>query len=434
MTTGSAFGKILDMDYQKTTLDNGLRLVTVNLPHMQSVCLSIYVGAGSRYESEEKAGLSHFLEHLLFKGTQRWTTAREIAEAVEGVGGVLNGSTDKELTVYWAKVARPHFELALDVLTDMLRHPRLDPAELEKERRVVMEEIDSSFDSPHQRVNLLIDELLWPDQPLGRDVAGRKETVASLSRQALLEYLEQQYRPRNVVIAIAGNINQEEAAELIRSRLGDWEDGLPGPWFPAREEQSAPRVSVEPRQTEQAHLCLGLRGLPHLHPDRFVLGLLNILLGEGMSSRLFQELRERRGLVYEVSSYVTHFFDTGSLVIYAGAQPDNLVEVLKVLLEELKRLKEEKVPEKELSRAKELGKGRLLLRLEDTRNVAGWFGGQELLTQRIQGVEEVISEVEQITPPDLQRVARALFRADKLSLAVVGPVKEAESLQDLLCL
>ncbi len=420
------------MDYQKVTLDNGLRLITTSLPQVQSVCLSIYVGAGSRYESEEKAGLSHFLEHLLFKGTERWATAREIAEAVEGVGGVLNGGTDKEMTVYWAKVAHPHFGIALDVLADMLLRPRLDPAELEKERRVVMEEIDSSFDSPHQRVNLLIDEVLWPDQPLGRDVAGRKETVAGLTRQALREYLEQQYRPRNVVIAVAGNIDPEEVVGLVHSRLKDWKDGLPQPWFPAREEQSAPRVSVEPRHTEQVHLCLGLRGLPHLHPDRFVLGLLNVLLGEGMSSRLFQELREKRGLVYEVSSYVTHFFDTGSLIIYAGTQPGNLTEVIKVLLEELMRLREEEVAEAELSRAKELGKGRLLLRLEDTRNVAGWFGSQELLTQRILTVEEVISEVEQITPQDLRRVAQALFRTDRLNLAVVGPVKEADRLEDWL--
>lgn len=424
--------KSCGMDYQKITLDNGLRLITASLPQVHSVCLSIYVGAGSRYESEEKAGLSHFLEHLLFKGTERWATAREIAEAVEGVGGVLNGSTDKELTVYWAKVACPHFEIALDVLADMLLSPRLDPAELEKERRVVMEEIDSSFDSPHQRVNLLIDEVLWPDQPLGRDVAGRKETVANLTRRALREYLEQQYCPGNVVISVAGNIDPEEVVDLVHSRLKDWKDGLPRPWFPAREEQSDPRVSVEPRSAEQVHLCLGLRGLPHLHPDRFVLGLLNILLGEGMSSRLFQELREKRGLVYEVSSYVTHFFDTGSLIIYSGTQPDNLTEVVKILLEELRRLRDEEVSEAELSRAKELGKGRLLLRLEDTRNVAGWFGSQELLTQRIITVEEVISEVEQITPQDLQRVAQALFRTDRLNLAVVGPVKEADRLENLL--
>ncbi len=422
------------MEYEKTVLDNGLRLITISLPHVHSVCLSIYVGAGSRYEPEEQAGLSHFLEHLLFKGTQRWGTAKELAEAVEGVGGVFNGGTDKELTVYWAKVARPHFKIALEVLADMLRHPRVDPVEMEKERQVVLEEINSSLDSPHQRVNLLIDEVMWPDQPLGRDVAGRKETVAKLSRQTTLAYLEQQYRPNNAVVAVAGNISHEEAIGLAQPALGDWEEGTPRAWFPAQEGQNGPRISIESRETEQVHLCLGLRGLPHLHPDRFTLDLLNILLGEGMSSRLFLELREKRGLVYDVQSYVTHFFDTGSLIIYAGTQPGSVTEATKVILEELRRLKEEMVSEAELNKAKELGKGRLLLRLEDTRNVAGWFGSQELLVKKIQRVEEVLSKVEEITSQDVQRVAQNLFRRDNLNLALVGPVGGEDGLHSLLVL
>lgn len=422
------------MKHQKIVLNNGLRLITVRLPYVHSVCLSIYIGAGSRYEPEEKAGLSHFLEHLLFKGTRRWTTAKDIAEAIEEVGGIFNGGTNKELTVYWAKVAPPHFRIGLDVLADMLQYPRLEPTELEKECRVVLEEIDSAWDSPHQRVNLLIDEVIWPDQPLGRDVLGKKKTVSNFTRHTALEYLEQQYRPSNAVIAVAGNISHEEVANSVQSLLGSWKDGRPKSWFPAKEGQNEPRLSIETRETEQVHLCLGLRGVSHLHSDRFALDLLNILLGEGMSSRLFLELREKRGLVYEVQSYVTHFSDSGSLVVYAGTQLAKLEEAIKIALEELSRLKEEKVSEAELRKAKELAKGRLLLSLENTRNVAGWFGSQELLKGKVQGVEEVISEVEKITSQDIQRVAQNLFCTSKLNLAIVGPVSAETRLQNLLAL
>ena len=420
------------MDYQKTTLDNGLRIVSTTMPHTRSVCMCIFIGAGSCYEPAPQAGVSHFLEHLCFKGTERRATSKEISETIEGIGGLLNGGTDKELTVYWAKVARPHFPLALDLLVDMLRHSKLDPAEIEKERQVIIEELNMTMDSPHQRVDMLVDEALWPDQPLGRDVAGTKETVAAINRDMMLHYMAQQYVPSNTVVSVAGDIGHDEVVSSLSQPLGDWRYGSAGPWYPADDRQEAPRLKLEQRKTEQAHLCLGLRGLSSVHPDRFVLDLLVVVLGEGMSSRLFLELRERRGLAYDVHSYVSHFHDSGSVIIYAGVDPKNLETTVEAVLGELHRLKADPVPEEELTKAREFSKGRLLLRMEDTRSVAGWLGGQELLTERILTVDEVVSLVDAITPQDLQRVAQGLFTRNGLSLAVVGPVRRRRRLGGLL--
>lgn len=417
--------------YQKSVLQNGLRVVTSSMPHTRSVCISIFIGAGSRYERVEEVGTSHFVEHLCFKGTSRRATSKEISEAIEGVGGMLNGGTDKELTVYWCKVARPHFLLALDILVDMLRNSRFDAQSMEKERQVIIEELNMSMDSPQQRVNLLIDEVLWPDQPLGRDVAGSKETVTTLSRQALLDYLARQYVPNNAVVSIAGDISHEEVLASLTRAFDDWTQGVPQPWFPAQDSQDAPRVRLEYRDTEQAHLCLALRGLPYLHPDRFRLDLLNVVLGEGMSSRLFLEIRERQALAYDIHSYVEHFLDSGAVTIYAGVDLKRIDSAIEAILAELRRLRED-VPEAELTKARELAKGRLMLSMEDTRSVSGWMGGQELLAGRILTVDEVISIIDAITVPDLVPVARKLLTTEKLNLAIVGPFPSADRFQRLL--
>lgn len=418
--------------YQKTVLSNGLRVVTSPMPHTRSVCISIFIGAGSRYEQPQEAGLSHFVEHLCFKGTEKRPTAKEISETIDGVGGVLNGGTDKELTVYWVKVARPHYSVALDLLVDMLRHSKFDPVEMENERRVIIEELNMSIDSPQSRVDTLIDEVIWPNQALGRDVAGTKETVSAINRQMILDYLPRFYLPGNTVISVAGDISHDEVVDSIAKSFGDWPIGVAGAWFPADDRQDAPCLKAEHRKTEQVHLCLAVRGLSHMHPDRFVLDLLNVILGEGMSSRLFLELREKRGLAYDIYSHVVYFRDSGSLAVYAGVDPKKLESTVEGILSEVARLKDEPVPEAELAKAKEMGKGRLLLRMEDTRSVAGWMGGQELLMGRILSVDEVVSIVDAITPGEIQRVARELFLTSKLNLALVGPVRNKGRLEKLL--
>ena len=418
--------------FQKTVLNNGLRIVTSAMPHTRSVCISIFIGAGSRYEQPHEAGLSHFVEHLCFKGTEKRPTAKEISETIDGVGGVLNGGTDKELTVYWVKVARSHYLVALDLLVDMLRNSKFDPVEMENERKVIIEELNMSMDSPQSRVDILIDEVMWPDQALGRDIAGNKDTVSAISRQMVLDYLPRFYIPGNTVLSVAGDISHEEVVDSVAKAFGDWTVGVSGALFPAENSQDAPRLRAESRKTEQVHLCLSVRGVSHQHPDRFILDLLNVVLGEGMSSRLFLELREKRGLAYDIHSHVTYFRDSGSLAIYAGVDPKKLELTVEAVLSELMRLRDEPIPEAEITKAKEMGKGRLLLRMEDTRSVAGWMGGQELLNGKILTVDEVVAIVDAITASEIRRVARELFLTSKLSLALVGPARNKGRLQKLL--
>jgi len=417
--------------YRKTVLDNKLRLLTAHMPHTQSVSISLFIGIGSRYETDTEAGISHFVEHLCFRGTAKRPTAREISAAIEGVGGLLNGGTDKELTTYWCKVAVPHFGLALEVLADMLLNSRFEPQDIEKERRVIVEEINMSFDSPPQRVGMLIDELLWPEHPLGRDIAGSKKSVNAISRDMMLGYVAGQYRPDNTVVAIAGNIKHEAIVAAVSQALGKWTNQPQPSEYADFQGQLARRFCLETRDIEQAHLCLALPGLSLVHPRRFTLDLLNIILGEGMSSRLFTEIRDRMGLAYSIHSCVDHYLDCGSVIIYAGVEPKNLATTIKAILEQLGKLKDE-IPEAELTKAKELAKGRLLLRMEDSRNVAGWMGGQEILTRRILTPERVIALISAITAEELRQLAGELLISSQLRLAVVSPVSATEPLEELL--
>lgn len=417
--------------YQRTTLPNGLRILTSSMPHTHSVSVSVYVGAGSRYERDNEAGLSHFLEHLLFKGTEKRPTAKEISEAIDGVGGMMNGGTDREYTVYYIKVARPHLDLALDILLELVRRPLIDPMEIDKERQVVLEELAMVADSPAQMADLLVDVTLWPDQPLGRDVAGTPDSVRQVSREMALGYLHSQYVPNNIVMALAGNVEHQEIVDSIGQALGDWPAGSPSTWFPARDA-IGPRCAVRYKSTEQAHICLALRGLPLNHPDRYALSFLSIILGEGMSSRLFMELREKRGLVYDVHSYVSHFLDTGAFSVYTGVDPKRAVQALQVVLAELARLRDEGPSIEELTKARELSKGRLLLRMEDTRNVSSWIGGQELLLEKVFGVEQAVEEMDAVTLEDLSRVSRQLIVSEQLHLAVVGPYRSDKRFAPLL--
>jgi len=417
--------------YQKKVLDNGLRIITCPMPHTRSVSICIYLGAGSRYESEAQAGVSHFIEHLCFRGTEKRLSAKDISGAIEGVGGVLNGGTDKELTVYWCKVAQPHFRLALDVLADMVLHSRFEKRDIEKERKIIIEEISMSKDAPNQLVGMILDELLWPDHPLGRDVAGTNKSVEDMSRELMLDYMASEYSPANTVIAIAGNIEHEEAVNEVNKILGGWENKKPRLNFLPYIEDKNPRFKVEKRDTEQTHLCLALPGVSLSDPRRFTIDLLNVILGEGMSSRLFIEIRDKLGLAYNIHSYLDHFQDSGALTIYAGVHPKSLEIGITAILEQLALLKE-KISDEEITKAKELSKGRLLLRMEDSRSVAGWVGGQEILSGKIMDVEEVVAIIEKVTAEEMRAVAKELLVGDKLRLSVVGPVKSTDHLEKLL--
>ncbi len=401
------------------------------MPYTRSVSICFFIGVGSRYETGPQAGISHFIEHLIFKGTPTLPTSKEISTAIEGVGGIINGSTDKELTAYWAKVARPHFNLALNVLVDIFRNSKLEPSEVERERQVIIEEINMIKDSPSQEVDTLIDELLWPGHPLGRDIAGTKESVSNISREMVVDYLNTHYLPQTTVVSIAGDIEHQEAVAVVQQALGDWKNQKPRSKFLPFKGASNPRLKIEERETEQAHLCLSLPGVSLVHPKRFTLDLLNVILGEGMSSRLFTEIRDKLGLAYSISSYADHFLDTGAVTVYAGVDPSNTKVALQAILEQLAYLRNP-IPESEINKAKELVKGRLLLRMEDTRDVVGWIGGQEILMDRILSIDEIVARVDAITAEELSKMAEEIFKGNQLRLAIVGPVNEAESLENLL--
>ncbi len=418
--------------YQRTVLDNRLRVLTAALPHAPSVSLTVSVGAGSRYEPDELAGLSHFLEHLPFKGTAHWPTARHVSEAIEGVGGVMNASTDREVTVFWCKVARIHFRQAFAVLLDMALHPLLHPEEMEKEREVIQEELRMTYDYPSHRVDLLIDELLWPDQAMGRDVGGTPQSVSRITLDDVRDYMRQQYNPANTVVAVAGNIDHEEVVELLRQATEGWQPCAALDWQPVEERESpSPVARVEQKRSDQSHICLGLPGLSLNDPDRHALAILNGVLGDGMSSRLFLNLREEQGLAYDVSSALNSFRDCGSLVVYCGVEPRKAREAVQAVVGELAGMLRP-VPLPELNKAKEFTKGRLLLRMEDTRSVAAWLGAQELLRGEVATVEETVQAIDAVTVADVSRVAARLLEPDKLRLALVGPQRNEKALQKLL--
>lgn len=410
--------------YQRTLLPSGLRIITCSMPHVRSATVCFYVGAGSRFEPDDKAGLAHFVEHMVFKGTRSYPRARHISEAIEGVGGILDASTSAEVTVYWAKVAEQHFSRALDVLADMLQHPLLDPVEIEKERRVIIEELNMITDSPADWTFNLIAEALWPAHALGRDVAGTKAGVATIRRSDLQAYQEAHYTPERIVAVVAGSLQAPRVEEAVAAALADLPWPSPVPPNPAPELVPGVRIRLGYRAIEQANVCLALPALSYSHPDRYPLLLLDTILGAGMSSRLFQTIREERALAYSIYAGVRQYADTGTLIIYAGVDPGRIEECLGAVWQELARLVEEDVSTEELAHAKEYNKGRMLLRLEDSYGVASWHGMQEVLTDQIETIDEVLGQIEAVQPADLRRLAGELFHRERLRLAVVGPFRD----------
>jgi predicted Zn-dependent peptidase len=410
--------------YELTTLANGLRVLTVTLPHVQSVSLGFFLGVGSRYESEALSGATHFIEHMVFKGTERRPTALDIAEAIEGKGGIVNASTGLEMTLYWAKVAATDVPEALDVVSDMLLHASFDPVEMEKERAVINEEISYSLDSPDSLVQILVSQLQWPNHPLGRDVAGSRESVAALDRETLLAYMADHYRPDEAILGLAGLVDHRQAVAWAESQLAEWHAGPPVQWEPAPPDHQGPKLQVEFRDTEQAQLSFSFSGLPRNDPDRYVLRLLDTILGDGMRSRLFQVVREKLGLAYSVESFVSTLQDTGSVSVYAGVGADRAEDAIRAILGELDRLRQEPVPEEELLKALQFVKGRTALSMEDSSTVAGWYARQVLNGHEVLEPEDVIARLQAVQPADIQRLAQSLFQEKKLNLALVGPFSQ----------
>ncbi len=401
-------------------MPGGSKLIVASMPERMSTSIVFMFGGGSRLEDERLAGVSHFIEHLCFKGTKKRPSSKDIADAIEGVGGFINASTDKELTAYWARVPSEHMDLGLDVLTDIVSNSKLDPADIERERAVILEELKGYQDQPQDYVQNLFEELMWPGHALGRDIAGTQESVARLTRDDILEHADAQYRLPNLVIGVAGALEETAVLGAIGPRLTLPRDANGMHPAPEPRPLDGARVLVRRRRTEQAHICLGVRAPSYRHPDRYVIDLLNTVLGEGMSSRLFLHIRERLGLAYDVHSFTQKHRDTGYLGVYLGVDPKKALEAVQAVLAELRGLCDRDVEADELERAKEFTKGRLRLELETTNGVAFWFTYQELLLGEIRTIEEELMLVDAVTAADVRRVATEVL-GTAIQMAVIGP-------------
>jgi predicted Zn-dependent peptidase len=416
--------------FQRTTLPEGPRVISARLPGTRSLAVAVYVLVGSRMESRERAGLAHFMEHITFKGTRSLPGTREVSEAIEGVGGTCNAATDRESTVYWARLPVREAARAFGVLSDLVLHPLLRDDDIAKERDIIVEEIRSYRDEPGHFVFNLWDQAFFGDTPLGWEIAGDEDSVRSLSAGAIRDFWASGYRPANMVVAVAGDIDHDDVVELAAGSFGAG-NGIISGWQPA---PSAPhrRILYERSRSAQAHLCLGLPALPRDHPDQWALELLNVILGDGSSSRLFLRVREDSGLAYDVHSFQTDFADCGTYQVYAGVDPDDLVPALATILEELARMRDEPVGEAELEKARNYAIGRLELRLEESRHLASFLGNQEALHSSVLTVDEVIAELRGVTPEAIRALAARLFRDEALVLAVISPRAQPRGLERTL--
>jgi len=443
----------MNLKPQIQTLDNGLKIITLNIPQSQSVTALLMVKVGSRYEDDKLAGISHFLEHLPAKGTKKYPTAQDLAVTIDSVGAEHNAFTSKEYTGFYVKSASNHLELALDILSQLVFHPLLPEKEIEKEKGVIIEEINMYNDHPMAMVGVEFEKLLYPNSSLGRKVIGYKKIVKALQKKDFLNYKKQWYQPQRMVLGIVGGIERVQNLELrIQSLINLIKKYFGKNYLTARAAarsvrqkskgleklsfiQQKPAIKIKYKKTEQTHLCLGVRAFPRAHKDRYVMAVLTVILGGNMSSRLFTEVREKRGLAYYIKSDISTYFDNGYLVSQAGVNINKAKEAIKVIIEEYR-----KVPQvsrvsrasRELRKAKEYLKGKLALGLEDSKDVAGFFVEDFLLEEKIRTPKEIIKEIEKVTLSDIQRIAKKIFVNQGLNLTVIGPYKEEGKFEKIL--
>jgi predicted Zn-dependent peptidase len=418
--------------FERQALANGVRVLTAPMPQAQSVTCSLMLAAGSRYETRDTNGIAHFAEHMFFKGTERRPTARQIAGEIDSIGGEFNAFTGKEYTGYYVKCAAEHRDVALDVLVDMIRNSRFAPEEVEREKGVIVEEMNMYFDTPRDFIGGVYDELLYDDQPLGWDIIGRKETVRAATRETFLDYISRWYKPERLVVGLGGKIDGDLIPRL-EELLGDLDGQAAGGPPPVQiSSNGEARVKVRTKASDQAHLCLGVRSYPLEHPDRYVLQLLATVLGGGMSSRLFSEVRERRGLAYYVFGLNHSYTDAGSLYSQAGVDINRVDEAVSTIAGELRKVAEESVPADELEKARNFAKGRFVLQLESPQGLIMYGLRREVLEGRAAEPEDVLAGLDAVTAEDIQRVAGDVIGANGLNLALIGPFDDAERFEKLL--
>lgn len=410
-------------DTQKIQLDNGIRIISEKVPGVRSVALGIWVGAGSRHETQINAGISHFIEHLLFKGTAR-RTAADIAEALDSVGGQLNAFTTKEFTCFYAKTLDEHFDLALDVLTDMFFNSTFEEKALEKERNVIEEEIKMYEDSPDELIHDLFAQTIWPDHPLGKPILGTTESLEKIGRSDILDYIRTKYLPSRIVVAVAGNIDHRTVQEKITPHFAGMKSSQPlkEDWPQAK----AAAVSANLRRDiGQVQICLGTTGIAQNDDRLYSTYILNNVLGGGLSSRLVQVIREERGLAYSVYTYHTSFQDTGLFAFYAGTGPGKYQEVLELIFREADKISREGITEKELLKTREQIKGNLFLGLESVSSRMTRLGRNELCLNRIVTPDEVVSRINAVQREDVQGIARQFFQEQSFTLSTIGPLEQS---------
>lgn len=422
------------MRYVRNVLPNGLRVIAAPMPSFESATVLVMVGAGSRYETKQNNGISHFLEHMAFKGTKRRPSAIDIASLIDGIGGEQNAFTSKETTGYYIKAQATHVPLCMDVMSDMLQNSLFKRDEIDKERGVIIEEINLYEDTPMRKIGDVYEQLLYGDSPMGWDIAGEKDIIMKITREDFLDYMRSLYSPSNMTVVVAGGIAAQEAFDLSEQYFGAMKQYDTIRYKKVIEKQKKPAVFIKQKTTEQVHIALGVRTVPVNHPDRHALALLASILGGGMSSRLFSEIREKRGLSYYVRTHSDHYQDSGSLVSLSGVDSKRVDDAVKVIKDEYEKLQSGKdaVKGAELTKAKEYSKGHLVLELEDSRSVAGYYASQELLEEKLENPAEALLQIDAVTLEEVNAVAKKYLIPKTLSLAVIGNFDDRQRFEKLL--
>lgn len=425
------------------TLANGLRVVLVDTKAFPSLTTLLLVGAGSRYENGANNGIAHFFEHMAFKGSTKYPTSMILASTIEGFGGVFNAFTAKDHTGYWIKAPARHFVTVIDVMADMIQHSLLLDEEIEREKGVIVEEINLYEDTPYRKIGEIYEGLIYDGAPLGYDIAGSKKTVTSFTRKTFTDYMGELYHPKNAVLVVAGgistsgeqNITPQYYLDLIEAKFKDWQNGQKkSEYEPFVVNQKKPLITIKNKKTEQAHFCLGFRSFARRDPRRYALSVLSVILGGGMSSRLFYEVRERRGLCYYISTSKDVYQDVGSLVTQAGVtiSLDKVKEAIEVTLKEHAKILKGEVTQEELIKAKELIKGRLILSFEDSSTIAGKYGTQLLLDEEITDMKKITEQFDKVSMNDIVSIAYDMFKDEALSLALIGPFEDKKPFEEIL--
>jgi predicted Zn-dependent peptidase len=418
--------------FERQTLANGLRVLTAPLDHAQSVACYIFLAAGSRFEHEQNRGIAHFAEHMFFKGTERRPSARDLSSVVDGIGGEFNAFTSKEYTAYYIRCAGEERDTALDVLVDMLRHSRFDPEEIDREKGVILEEMNMYFDTPRDYVSSVYDSLLFGDNPLGWETLGTRETVSAATRETFTDYLDEWYHPDRIVVGVGGKVG-DDLLPRLEELLGDMSGAGAGAPPPAEIERTAePRVRVHTKESDQAQVCVGVPSYPLEHPDRYALHLLGTVLGGGMSSRLFLEVRERRGLAYYIYGINQSYTDAGTLFAQGGVDLARVDEAVTTIAEQFRQIAAEPVPTDELDKARALAKGRFVLQTESPNGLLLYGLRREVLEGRAAEPEELLAGLDAVTVEDVQRVAQEVIAGEGLRLAVIGPFDDPTRFEKLL--